>query len=271
MIPPFLASLFLVGLGSAATPAPLSRSEPDWVAAERGVLENHVQLTSHERFRKAGECYFSPDGRQIVFQAIERLADESLEERYYQMYVADLVLDGAGRVSGTDNLRRLSPSGSSNTCGWFHPTEPGTVIFGSTLVPPSNADRAGYQRESSRYAWQFPREMDIVRCELARADGTARTLERLIGNSDAYLAECVISADGRYLVYCEHRVASWPRAARSTSRSAPATTAARSSRRTDGGSATARTAAGTTCCRCTWPSSSSTTRTVSSASRASSS
>ena len=180
--------------------------EPAWVEAERGLLENHVQLTSPERFRKAGESYFSPDGKQIIFQAIERKQDPALEEAFYQMYVADLTFED-GRVTGTDNLKRLSPEGSANTCGWFHPTEPGVVIFGSTLVAPRDPGRTGYQRDSSRYVWQFPREMDIVRCELALADGTAASLERVVADPDAYLAECVIRGDGRYLVYCEHKVA----------------------------------------------------------------
>jgi len=172
---------------------------------EAGILENHVQLTSSDMFRKAGECYFSPGGDQIIFQAIEKKADPAQEEAFYQMYVADLVVEG-GRVRGTTNIRRLSPEGSSNTCGWFHPTEPGVVIFGSTVVPPVDPGRSGYQRESSKYKWQFPAEMDIVRCVLAEADGTAATLERVLGNPNAYLAECVISADGGHMVYCEHKV-----------------------------------------------------------------
>jgi hypothetical protein len=196
-------------VGQADGAVPLFELTPaaaeDWRAAEEGLLENHVQLTSSELFRKAGECYFSPDGTQIIFQAIERRDDPADEEAFYQMYVADLVFE-AGSAVGTTNLVRLSPPGSSNTCGWFHPTEPGVVIFGSTVVPPSNPDKTGYQRESSRYAWQFPQEMDIVRCELARADGTAATLERIVANPDAYLAECVLRADGRHLVYCEHLV-----------------------------------------------------------------
>ena len=197
-----IAPLFLTitGPGAAA-----QDDAPSWREVEKGLLENHVQLTSSERFRKAGECYFSPDGKQIIFQAVEKMADPANEEPFYQMYVADLTFAG-GRVTGSTNVVRLSPPGSSNTCGWFHPTEPGVVLFGSTIVSPSNPDRAGYQRESSRYVWQFPQEMDIVRCELAKADGTAATLERVIADPDAYLAECVISADGKYMVYCEHKV-----------------------------------------------------------------
>jgi Tol biopolymer transport system component len=194
-----LSSFVLVSLVAAPAVA------QDWVAAEKGILENHVQLTSGERFRKAGECYFSPDGKQIIFQAIEKEEDPALEELFYQMYVANLVTEG-GRVTGIDRVVRLSPKGSSNTCGWFHPTEPGVAIFGCTIVPPSNPGRTGYQRESSRYSWQFPAEMDIVRCEIAKADGTAATLERVVADPEAYLAECVVSADGRYMVFCEHKV-----------------------------------------------------------------
>lgn len=179
--------------------------EADWTAAEEGLLRNHVQLTSEDVFRKAGECYFSPDGTQIIFQAIERKANPEDEESFYQMYVADLTFE-EGRVTGTTNVKRLSPPGSSSTCGWFHPTEPGVVVFGCTVVPPTNPDKTGYQRESSRYSWQFPQEMDIVRCEIDKADGTAATLERVVASPDAYLAECVIRADGKYMVFCEHQV-----------------------------------------------------------------
>ena len=76
----------------------------DWREAERGLLENHVQLTSEARFRKAGECYFSPDGSQIIFQAIERKEDPAHEEAFYQMYVADLVYE-EGAVTGIDRVR----------------------------------------------------------------------------------------------------------------------------------------------------------------------
>ena len=147
---------------------------------------------------------------QIIFQAIERKEQEAeTEERFYQMYVADLVFDEPGWSRHGDrrtSLRLSASEGSSNTCGWFHPTEPGVVVFGSTVVPPANPDKTGYQRESSRYSWQFPQEMDIVRVEVARADGTAAPLERVIADPNAYLAECVVRADGKYMVYCEHQV-----------------------------------------------------------------
>lgn len=184
------------------SPAPEHLAVADWREAERGILENHVQLTFPDRFIKAGESYFSPDDRQIIFQAVEVPAEGQKPEAFYQMYVADVVYDASGRIAGLTNYKRLSPPGSSNTCGWFHPTRPGVVIFGSTLGVPADAGASGYQRGTSRYVWEFPREMTIVECEVASADGTAATLKPLLENREAYLAECVISPNGRYLVYC---------------------------------------------------------------------
>lgn len=200
----FLGPLFL----QVVSPVPAALADDDtqpWVETERGILENHVQLTSDAQFRKAGECYFSPDGRRIIFQAIERREDPAQEEKFYQMFVADLVYE-RGRISHIDRLKRLTPPGSASTCGWFHPTEPDVVIFGCTVVVPKDPGKSGYQRGSRRYIWQFPQEMDVVRCNLNEADGTAATLERLVADPDSYLAECVIRADGRYLVYCERPV-----------------------------------------------------------------
>lgn len=193
----------LLSAGAASVTA---AEEPAWVAAERANLTDHVQLTSSERFRKAGESYFSPDGTKIIFQAVERRDDPASEEAFYQMYVGDVVVT-AGRMTGLGNIVQLSPPGSSNTCGWFHPTRPGVVVFGSTIVPPSEPNKSGYQREGSRYKWQFPKEMDIVLVDLAEADGKGAGMEVLISNPEAYLAECVVRGDGRYLAYCEHLVA----------------------------------------------------------------
>jgi hypothetical protein len=175
---------------------------PPWQDAEAGILEDHVQLTFADRFVRAGEAYFSPHDDRVIFQAIEQPPPGQEPEEHYQMYVADFVRDTRGRITGIDDLRQLSPPGSSNTCGWFHPTRLDTVIFGSTIVPPTAPEKAGYQREGGKYVWQFPKEMDIVMCDLTKADGTARTLRKLVSDPEAYLAECALNADGSKLVYC---------------------------------------------------------------------
>ncbi len=187
-----------LAVASCAVQAPPS----NWRDAERGVLEGHVQLTFADRFIKAGECYFSPDDSQVIFQAIEVAAVGEEPEEFFQMYVADVMYDESGAITGLDNYQRLSPPGSWNTCGWFHPRTPGVVIFGSTIVMPTNPQEVEFQRGVDRYSWSFPKEMRIVECDLATADGTAATLRTLVVEPDAYAAECVLSPNGRYLVYC---------------------------------------------------------------------
>ena len=187
----------------AAAPSAPAPAVTDFRAAEAPVLTGHVQLTFPDRFVKAGENYFSPDDRRIVFQAIERPLDGSAPADFYAMFVADVLRDGDGAITGIANVRRISPPGSANTCGWFHPTDPDRVIFGSTVVPPSNRETPGYQRGTGKYRWQFPPEMRVVDCDLRTADGSAGSLRTLVGTGDGYAAECSLSPDGRTLLYTE--------------------------------------------------------------------
>jgi TolB protein len=199
------ASIVLLALAPQATP-PAQPGKPapiDWRTAEPPVLRNHVQLTFPERFLKAGESYFNADASQIVFQAIERPAEGVEPADFYAMYVADVARSPEGRVTGLANIKRLSPEGSANTCGWFHPTKPGVVVFGSTVTPPSNKEVPGYQRGTGRYRWQFPPEMRIVQVDARTADGTAASLKPLVGDGQGYVAEGSLSADGRTLLYTQ--------------------------------------------------------------------
>jgi Tol biopolymer transport system component len=202
-----IAAACLAAQGHSNPPAAPAPAPPDaasdWRSAEEGILAHHVQLTFSDRFIKAGESYFSPDDSKIIFQAVEAPRGDEAVEDFYAMFVADVVRDPAtNRISGIDNIIRLSPRDSANTCGWFHPTKPGTVIFGSTLQHPTESTPPGYERASGRYRWMFPPEMKIVSCDLARADGTAATLETIVEMKNAYTAECSISPDGRHLLYC---------------------------------------------------------------------
>lgn len=189
-------------------PAGTRPPEPplDWKTLEAGILENHVQLTFADRFVKAGESYFSPDDKRIIFQAVEKPTDGSEPEPFYAMYVADVMRSPAGAITGIGNIKRLSPPGSANTCGWFDPTDPMTVIFASTLGKPTENTAPGYQRGSGRYRWMFPPEMRIVLCDLKKADGSAHwesSLRPLIGDGKAYVAEGSTSPDGKWIIYCD--------------------------------------------------------------------
>ncbi len=167
-----------------------------------------MQLTLSERFVKAGEAYFNSDATQIVFQAIEHDAQGNPESEYYSMYVAHLRDEGKGQSFGPDlrryrlkHIRRISPIGSANTCGWFHPTDPNKLIFASTITAPAKQETPGYQRGTRNYRWSFPPEMRVVEVDLSAGEINAESLKTLVGDGKAYTAECSTSPDGRTLLY----------------------------------------------------------------------
>lgn len=186
---------------------PQQKESLDWRKYE-GLLSHQMQLTLAERFVKAGEAYFNSDATQIVFQAIECDAQGNPESEYYSMYVAQLRDEGKGQSFGSDqrryrlkHIRRISPIGSANTCGWFHPTDPNKLIFASTITPPAKQETPGYQRGTRNYRWSFPPEMRVVELDLSAKDITADSFKPLVGDGKAYTAECSTSPDGRTLLY----------------------------------------------------------------------
>lgn len=193
MLSTSLIALALAGLPQDAAPAPTPEA-----ANLRGV----VQLTAPERFLKAGEAYFAPGDDRIVFQAIERPADGSTPEDFYAMFVADVVREG-DRIASLANIRRVSPEGSANTCGWFHPKDPNTLFFATTVGAPTASDPPGYERGTGRYRWMFPPEMRIVSVDLRTADGSPGSLAPVVGDGTAYVAEGAVSPDGRWLIYTD--------------------------------------------------------------------
>ncbi len=183
------------------------KDSSDWRKFE-GLLSHQMQLTLSERFVKAGEAYFNSDATQIVFQAIEHDAQGNPESEYYSMYVAHLRDEGKGQSFGPDqrryrlkHIRRISPIGSANTCGWFHPTDPNKLIFASTITAPAKQETPGYQRGTRNYRWSFPPEMRVVEVDLSAGEINAESLKTLVGDGKAYAAECSTSPDGRTLLY----------------------------------------------------------------------
>jgi hypothetical protein len=178
-------------------------------------LADIVRLTNPEAFSRAGEAYFSPDRRWIIFQAVPT-QDETGAQPRYSMYVAPVSRDETGRITGAGDPILISSPGSANTCGWFHPSLPGVVLFGSTMAPPHTEAQAGYSRDTSRYTWDFPPEMEIVtrtvraivedsvQNSTVRAELLARPdVERAVPmfTTDGYDAEGSWSPDGRFVLY----------------------------------------------------------------------
>jgi len=202
MIRVTLLALPLLVAACATAPKPESpEAAIDWRTQERG-LADATQLTFPDRFAKAGEAYFDPSATRVVFQAIEKGPDGQPASPWYAMYVADLQRGSGGRPGfSLSNIRRVSPPGSSNTCGWFDPRNPNTLYFATTLGAPADGPTPGYQRDGRTYRWAFPPEMRIVKVDLRKADGSAASLEPVVGDGKGYVAEGAIGSDGRTLIF----------------------------------------------------------------------
>jgi hypothetical protein len=187
-------------------------TEASWTRLEAPRLTGHVQLTSRDDFIKAGEAYFDPTTGWIIFQAVAPPPEGEAPTEYFEMYVAKLVKDEEGGITGLDKPILISEPGSSNTCGWFHPTIPGLVLFGSTTVAPAGHEISGY--DSGRYRWAFPREMEIVERYIPEIANDIAGIEEIpeeyagivdmakpMFERDGYTAEGSWSPDGRYVLY----------------------------------------------------------------------
>ena len=112
---------------------------------------------------------------------------------------------------------RLSPPGSANTCGWFDPKNPSRVIYGSTITPPSNDQKSGFQVGSRKYVWMFPDEMEVVQQYVFAVGGGAGntnyfrgparegTQPKTLFSLPNYDAECSFTRDGKFVLYAHVR------------------------------------------------------------------
>src|SRR6516162_10284793 len=127
----------------------------DWQALEAAHLKNIKQITKD--FVRAGEGYFSPDAKQISFQAGEKDGGNP----FYQIFVMDLA---------TGACRRISSGVGRTTCSYFSP-DGKKVIYASSHLDPAARKPQGEeyrQREEDRqqgrrrrYQWDFDPYMDI--------------------------------------------------------------------------------------------------------------
>jgi TolB protein len=148
--------------------------------AEEPFFQNIRQVTFPSMgFEKAGESYFSPDGKSIIFQAVPT------EEKHYQIYTMDLDLGIPLRVS---------TGKGACTCGFYRP-DGKKILFASSHEAP---DEMQMEKTTDRYTWDLTPYMNIYEAEL---DGSS--LKRLT-SGPAYHAECAYSSDGNQIVYASN-------------------------------------------------------------------
>ncbi len=192
----FVCALILAlgtALGPALSTALVHAQAP---LAERAALTERDFLTRIRRLtvegRRAGEGYWSKDGRQLVFQS-----EREPGNPFYQIYLMDMA---SGDVS------RISPGIGKTTCSFINP-ETGDVLFASTHHDPRSkqlqeeelAFRASGKER--RYSWDYDPEMEIY----VRSAKTG--MLRRLTNTRGYDAEASYSPDGQWIVFSSTRQA----------------------------------------------------------------
>jgi len=156
--------------------------------SERDFLSRIRRLTIEGR--RAGEGYWSKDGRQLVFQS-----EREPGNPFYQIYLMDM-------ESGS--VARVSPGAGKTTCAFINP-ETNDILFASTHHDPRSKQlqdeelkfRASGQER--RYSWDYDPEM-----ELYVRHAKTSTYRRLT-NKRGYDAEASYSPDGQWIVFSSTR------------------------------------------------------------------
>jgi TolB protein len=184
----FLLLTVLSGFGAVGV---LAADGPSPSESEAKHLGNIRQVTTG--LPRAGEGYFSPDGKQIVYQAYP------IGYPFYQIYVQEL-----SSKLGEKKPRRVSPGRGRTTCSYFSP-DGKRILFASAHTDP-HPDVTEYKARLEaakggrrKYKWAFDKNMDIYICE---ANGTKM---RRLTDAPGYDAEGSFSSDGKQIVFTSTR------------------------------------------------------------------
>ena len=189
------AALFCCAAACVASLTLLHADEPTISQDEAAALEAELIANSRQitfEGRRAGEGYFSADGKQMVFQSERDPANP-----FYQIYLSDLE---------TGDIQKVSPGHGKTTCAWIHP-DGAKVLYASTQEDEEAVEKqkgelelraSGKQR---RYAWDYDKTFDLFTKDLNTGEYVQLTDE--VG----YDAEASYSPDGEKIVFASNRSA----------------------------------------------------------------
>ncbi len=140
--------------------------------------------------KRAGESYFSNDGKQMVFQS-----EREAQNPFYQIYLKNFE---------TGLTKRLSPGYGKTTCAWIHPDKK-KVLFSSTHHDPQARQKMAEELDIRKkgkarpYSWDFDENYDIF--EANTNGGGIKNLTKIKG----YDAEASWSPDGKIIIFASDR------------------------------------------------------------------
>ncbi|MFM8479270.1 MAG: peptidase M28, partial [Planctomycetaceae bacterium] len=179
--------------GAAATAAETDITATDPATAKRleSRLISRVRQLTYEG-RRAGESYFSADGRRMIFQS-----EREPGNPFFQIYLMDL---------DSGDTQRISPGTGKTTCAWIHP-DGSKVLYASTQDDPDavreQQDEIALRTSGKerRYAWDYDEYYDIYEYDLSARTYKPLTRER------GYDAEGSWSPDGSLIAFASNRSA----------------------------------------------------------------